>query len=1156
MMRCIAVLKTTRPNLCLAVLALAGTILAQSPNGTITGTISDTLGARVPNVEVVAKQTATGLTFRARSSEDGTYIIPAVPIGPVEIEATAEGFKHFRRTGLVLEVDQRMRLDIVLELGPVTESITVTAELPRVDTDDSTLGSIVEQERIEQLPLNGRHIFSLVQIVGGVQPVDRDMDGFAEITNQGFSQMRINGGPIYGNQIMLDGTSNTVPVHGEISVVPMVDSVKEFKVETNGLKAEYGQSSGGVINVVTKSGTNKITGSAYEFIRNDFFDARNFFAVDKDPVTGRYNPMLRYDQYGATLGGPVWIPKIYNGRRKTFFYFGYEQWWYKSGSLNRGTVPTDLERSGDFSRSLNGLGQYQPLYDPATTRVNPSGAGYVRDPIPGNLIPRQRWDPVSVKVLDFMPKPNVAPINPYTQTNNYLSLSPAPDRQGVTQVKIDHRFSPNDGAFVRYSRNRNHRSGGGYGLGPADPAQFSRNDERDNHNFVLSETHVFSTRLLNEFRANATRQHLDFSHLSANGDWPQKLGLPASLPQDLFPRFDISGLLSLGPGTNMLGTRAQHTIQFTDSLTIIRGKHQFKIGTDQRWPRLNWQKKEYCSGQYTFSATLTSNPQISAGTGIALASFLLGQVAGGQIQILPAYSFHSWINGSYVQDDWKVTPRMTLNLGLRYDYSSEPVERWNRFSNFDPYLLNPQTGLPGVLRYGGLEIPRHFVQPDGNNFGPRVGLAYALTKDLKTAVRGAFGILYMNDLSGNTSGDNSNSLGYSASTPFVAPGGGPYAAFQLSQGPPNIVQPQGPSGGPSAFRGLSVRFQDPNTRTPYQVQWNFTIDRALPGKWTVSASYTGNHGVKLFGANYDINSLDPQYFSSLGGALQNSVPNPFAGKLPGTSLNNATISRTQALKPLPDYLTVSTFANHGASSSYNALQVSVQRRYSSGASVLVSYTNSKLIDEVSSTGGVQSASVDEYRLGKFNRRLDRGVDRTDISQRMVISSLYELPFGRKSKTWPARFVRGWQVNSIATVQTGDPLEVRGANNFTGINFPDAIKDPTLHGDQRGVLQWFDTSAFRNPADWTIGNVPRSLPKTRGPGMFSANLSLFKTFRATERLRTEFRAEAFNALNHVNLLDPNGSFSPNRQGLSSNPSFGRITTASPARRLQFGLRISF
>jgi hypothetical protein len=1138
----------------LCVIAVAA-LWAQSPNGTVTGSITDPSGVPIAGVEVVVTQTGTGIQFLAVSSGDGTYVLPSVPIGSISLTASLQGFKKFIRRGMTLEVDQRMRIDIKMELGGLTESVTVTAEVPRVDTDDSTIGSIVEQERIEQLPLNGRHVFSLVQLVAGVQPLDRDADGFAEITNQGFSQMRINGGPVYGNQIMLDGGVNTVPVHGEISVVPSVDSIKEFKVETNGLKAEYGQSSGGVINVVTKSGTNRISGSAYEFIRNDFFDSRNFFAVDKDPVTGRYNPMLRFDQYGGTLSGPVFLPKVYNGKGKTFFFFAYEQWYYKSGSLNRGTVPTDLERNGDFSKSLTSLGQSQPLYDPATTRVNPNGSGYVRDPIPGNVIPKNRWDPVAVKVLDFMPKPNVTPINQFTNQNNFLSLSPAPDTQGTLQAKVDHRFSGKDSSFFRYSRNRNERDGGGYGLGPADPAQFSRIDFRDNHNLVFSETHVFSTRVLNEFRANVARQHLDFTHLSANGGWPAKLGL-TNVPQDLFPRFDVSGFLSLGPGTNMYGTRAQHTIQFTDSLTIIHGKHQLKIGMDQRWLRLNWQKKEYPGGQYGFSATLTSNPQVSAGTGFSMASFLLGQVASGQIQYLPSYSFHSWMNGSYFQDDWKLTPRLTLNLGIRYDLSGEPVERWNRFSNFNPFQINKQSGLPGVLQYGGVEIDRHFVNPDRNNWGPRVGAAYALTNDGKTAMRGAFGILYMNDLSGNTSGDNSNSLGFSASVPFVAPGGGPFPAFQLSGGPPALPTPQGAAGGPSAYRGLSVRFQDPNARTPYQVQWNFALDRALPGKWTMSLSYNGSHGVKLFGGNYDINAIDPQYYSQYGGLLQNSVSNPFAGQLPGTSLNNATVSRTQALKPLPDYIAVTTFANHGNNSIYHALQATAQRRYSAGFSLMMSYTKSKLIDEVSSSGGVQGTGVDDYRLGKYNRRLDRAVDRNDISQRMVISGLYELPFGKKSNALYARLIRGWQMNEIVTIQRGDPLEIRGANNLTGINYPDVLRNPTLTGDDRGVVKWFDTDAFRNPADWTVGNVGRSLPSTRGPGMFSTNLSLFKNFRVTERLKLEFRGELFNALNHTNLLNPSQTFQPNRQGVNTNALFGRITTASPPRRVQFGLRMSW
>ncbi|MGH7463505.1 MAG: TonB-dependent receptor domain-containing protein, partial [Longimicrobiales bacterium] len=334
---------------------------------------------------------------------------------------------------------------------------------------------------------------------------------------------------------------------------------------------------------------------------------------------------------------------------------------------------------------------------------NPEGAGYVRDPIPGNIVPRERWDPVAVKILEFMPKANVPPINPYTNTNNYLSLAAAPVLQGTSQIKVDHRFSLADSGFLRYSRNRNHRLGGGYGLGPADPHLFARDDQRDNHNLVISETHVFSTRVVNEFRANGTRQHLDFLHGSAGGNWPQKLGFPPAIPQDLFPRIEISGFLAMGATNPTYGKRAQHSIQITNSLSIIRGKHQIKLGTDHRWVRLNYNTRTNPSGLFSFSSSLTSDPQVSAGTGVGLASFLLGEVSGGEIQIRPAYSFHAWMNGSYVQDDWKVTPRLTLNLGLRYDYSSEPVERHNRYSNFDPFLMNPETGRAGVLQYAGVD---------------------------------------------------------------------------------------------------------------------------------------------------------------------------------------------------------------------------------------------------------------------------------------------------------------------------------------------------------------------------------------------------------------------------------------------------------------------
>ncbi len=1133
-------------------------MLAQSPKGTITGTISDASGARVPGVEVAAKHIATNLTYQGTSSSDGTFVIPSLPVGAFEVSATVAGFKTFQRTGIVLEVSQRLRLDIVLEIGTAAETVTVSGQVSRVSTEESTLGTVVERQRIEELPLNGRHVFNLVKLVAGVQPRSNSTDGFAEISNQAFSQIRFNGGPVYGNQFFLDGGSNTVPVHNEISVVPMVDSVEEFKVETNSLKAEYGQTSGGVINVVTKAGSNEFHGSAYEFFRNDALDARNAYATQRDPITGRIKPVLRYNQFGGTLGGPILIPKIYNGRNKTFFYFGYEQWRHRSATLRRSTVATPQQREGDFSNTRDGRGVLLPIFDPATTRANPNGAGFVRDLFPGNVVPRGRFDPLSVRVLAFMPAANQAPADPFTNSLNFLGLASSPSDQGVTNIRIDHRFTEKDSAFFRYSGTRNTRQDKGFGLGPADPN--ARNDQRDNHNFIVTETHVFSPTVINEFKGNVTRQNLPFLHPSFDQNWPEKLGYPSIIPQDQFPPVTISGLINIGSSGFSGGKRAQHSIQIADSLTWIKGRHQIKFGVDQRFLRLNWVNRLNPSGLFNFTAGLTNNPQVPAGTGFGLATFLLGEVSSGQVGIRPFFSFHNWSHGGYVQDDFKITPRLTLNLGLRYDLASGPVERHNKHSNFDPFLTNSETGLAGVLLYSGVTAPRHFVGRDYNNFGPRFGFAYDLTGDGKTAIRGGYGLVYLLSESTDTSGDGSNSLGFEVVTPFVPATSGPFKAFQFSVGPSAILQPLGAQGGPTAFRGLSVRYQDYNIRTPYLQQWNLTMQRQVVGNWVATVSYAGNRGVKIFGGDYDLNQMDPAFFS-LGLALQNQVPNPFFGQIRTGGISGATVPRSQLLRPYADYSGVTTLANHGASSIYHSLQVTVEKRYSSGLSVLTSYTNGKLINDSFSSAGSGGGGGD-FRLGRFNRRLERSIDQDDVSQRLVVSGVYELPFGKGKPFLSAAnsvtqaILGGWQVNGIATAQTGFPLRVRGANNFTGIAWPNVLENPSLPDGQRTASRWFNTDAFRNPPDFTIGNVSRTLPDTRGPGFFDVAFSGVKEFRIRERANLEFRGELFNALNRVNLNSPNTSFTPNRQGVNTNANFGRVTSALNARSIQLGLRLAF
>jgi hypothetical protein len=1143
-------------------------VTAQSPLGTITGTITDPQGAGVEGVEVLARNTGTNQTYRGSSTSDGTYVISSVAVGPYQLTVSHPGFKRFQRTSLVVEVAQRLRVDISLEIGQVTESVVVSAEVARVQTEDSGLGTVVEQRRIEQLPLNGRHVFNLVKVVAGVTPRFPSTDGFAEISNQNFSQIRINGGPAYGNQYFLDGVSNSAAVHNEISVVPMVDAVAEFRVETNALKAEFGQTSGGVVNAVTKSGTNEFHGSLHHFLRNDSLDARNAFATQPDPRTGRTKQVLRYNHFGGTVGGPVLIPNLYNGKNRTFFFAGYEQWrWRSTGAPRIGTVATALERSGDFSATRTPQGSLIPIFDPATTRPNPNGAGFVRDLLPGNIVPINRQDPLSRRVLPYMPLPNARPTDLNTNANNFVSLVGSLSDQGVTNLRLDHRFTDSDSMFFRYSSTRNTRADRGWGLGVADPA--ARNDQRDNHNAVLSYIKVLSPRLLNDFRFGATRQWLPFTHPSFDQDWPRQLAYPSIIPQDQFPPVTIGNLIGIGSASFSAGLRAQQIVQIADSLTLSRGAHNIKAGFDFRWWRLSFINRSQPSGSFNFNTDLTNNPLSPAGTGFGMATFLLGEVSSGTLGVRPFFQFRGNPFGTFLQDDWKVTRHLTLNLGVRYDTSFGGTELHNRGSNFDPFTVNPETNMLGAMTYAGVgSTPAAVVNRDTNNFGPRFGFAWDPRGNGRSAIRGGYGLIFSMVESGNLNPDNANALGFSVDTPFASAQPGIVSAFRFSAGPTALVQPLGAAGGPSAFRGLAVRAQDRNATTPYVQQWNVAIQQALGGGWVGTAVYAGNKGTKLFGANYNLNQLDPAFFS-LGLRLQDQVDNPYLGQIRTGPLSAARVQRQQLLLPYPDYGAVTTWANTGLSTSYHSLQLTVEKRYANGVSALFNYTKSKLISESQAIGGGgdAAAGVGDYRIGRFNRRIDRAIDADDVSQRFVASGLWELPFGRGQR-FGSNFTRlvdgvfgGWQLNGIWTLQTGTPLVVRGTNNFTGIAYPNIIGNPTLPASERTPARWFNTEAFGNPSDFTIGNAPRTLPATRGPGLNDVSFSLFKTFKFRERFRLEARWEMFNAINTVNYNLPNTSFQPNRPtagqaATNLNANFGRILSALEPRRMQAGLRLAF
>lgn len=1131
-------------------LALAPAARTQISTGTILGTVTDPAGAAVPNARVTVTNVDTNAAFNTTTNAEGFYTAPALTVGRYSVAVEHEGFKRAVRSGIVLQVDQRARVDVALEVGTVTQSLEVVGEAPLVDAASATVGKVVENRRIRDLPLNGRNTFALVLLTPGVR-------SNAGTTNNGFadrginlSNVSINGGPSALNNNMIDGGGNNHPYFSDISVNPAVDAVEEFKVQSNTMSSEFGFTAGGVVNVVTKSGTNAFHGTLYEFLRNDKFDARNTFAAGK--------PAFRYNQYGGSLGGPFTIPKVYQGRDRTFFFFNYEEWRFRRSSIPIISVPTAAQRNGDFSELRDTQGRQIPIYDPWSTRANPAGSGFIRDRFPNNVIPADRLDPVSRNMLQFYPLPNRAPTDPFTNANNFIAVNSEKREQQQYTARMDHRFSDNNSFFGRFMYYRWTSDGGAGGSDLPDPVTRNRYDNIEDRSLVLSDTHTFTPRLLNQVRLSLSRHYFPFLAAHYGQNWPQKLGLPANVPGTCLPRAD-NGLPAVRNCTS--GIRGSIVWELTEAATYIRGNHSMKFGTDLRILRGNNFQETQPSGRFQFPATLSGNPQSQAGTGSAFATFLTGAVGSATAGTYLGQAQHGYSTSFYFQDDWKISRRLTFNLGMRYDYQPWPVERHNGASNFNPYAVNPENGLLGRMEYAGIDYGRAVLKPDRNNFAPRVGMAYDIFGSGRTVLRAGYGIFYPSIFFFENFGSQD---GFAVTdTEFLPPGGNAnIPAFRFRDGFPGpLTPPQGSKLGPSAFLGANVSYDETDGRVPMSQQWNVSVQHQFGKGWLVDATYSANRGTKMIGAGYDLNELDPRYYS-LGLGLQERVPNPYAGRVPG-SLGAATITRAQSLRPYPYYNTVSVRNPHLGNSSYNSLLLSLEKRLSQGLALLASYTNAKLISDTIVTplrfGETEGLGVPGYQSGKYNRRAERSLDPTDVSQRFVLSAVYELPFG-PGKRWKSSsgavnaVFGGWQLNTITTMQTGIPLLIRGANNQLA-NRPDSTgRSAAL--DDGTAARWFDTTAFVNPPLYTFGNVGRTLPDVRTPGTVNIDLSIAKDTRLREGLRLQFRAEAFNAFNHVNLGAPNVTFVPGTDGFNRSGTFGVITSARDARIIQFGLKLIF
>jgi hypothetical protein len=1140
-------------TLVLVLLLLPAMILhAQQGTGAILGTVTDPSGAPIAGASVVVTNVGTNVSTKAVTDGRGVYSTPQLPVGSYSVKIEQPGFKSLLRSGIVLEVDQRAEVNLQLTVGAVQEKVEVTGDAPLVDTNDATVGQVIENRRVAELPLNGRNALALMYLSPDVK-AQAGTSGFAD-RGTALSDVSINGGPSSVNSFLLDGGNNNQAFLQDLNVNPTVDSIEEFKVQSGIMPAEYGFTLGGVVNIVTKSGTNDIHGSAYEFVRNNDFDARNTFATTITPY--------RYNQYGGAIGGPVWIPKVYNGRNKTFFFFNLEQWKYQYANSIITSVPTAAERAGNFSALFGSTGALIPIYDPLTTAVNPNGSGYIRSPFPGNIIPASELEPSPQKFLSFLPLPNRTPSNAFTQANNLIALAPAHLHMNQYMFKVDHHFSEKNYLFVRYFYYNEYNDNGGNDIYTS-PLFDYRYDSYTAKNAIIGDTHTFSPTLFNEFRLDLARNHFPFEAASYKSGIVATLGLPASIPDLELPSI-ASGAGLPGNADLSVGIRGQTTWQLADSLTWIRGAHTLKMGFDTRLQQANNYQPSGLSGAYSFSSSLTNNPQIPSGTGSSLATFLLGAVSSASIPTALGESETGHSVSLFVQDDYKATSRLTLNLGLRYDYQPWAVERNDGLSNFLPNVVDTVNGLPGAVLYAGKGFTG---SPLGgtrmNSFGPRAGMAWDIAGNSKTVFRAGYGIYYENvisrDLFGNTAGFASTTTTYNPPSANTN-----YPAFYLSQGLPTPpIQPLGSALGPAAFLGQGVSYDQSGAAVPRSQQWNASLQRQLPGQWVVELGYSGNHANHLVAGSYNLDQLNPAYFSK-GTALQNTVANPYAGVVPG-SLGSSTITLQQSLLAFPYYSSVTVRDPHLGDSVYHAGFLTAKKRFSNGLVLLASYTKAKLISDSivipDNFGSLLegNATVTSYQNGLYDRAAERSIDPTNVAQRVVVSGVYELPVGKGkllNLTNPVMngVFGGWQTEGILTAQSGLPLVVTGANN-------NAATRPNSTGQSAKLsnpteYEWFNTAVFVNPPSYTFGNLGRVLPDVSGPRLVNIDLSLIKNIQLRERFSLQLRAESFNMANHVNLGMPNTGFSAGANGLNSSSTFGTITSAAAARTYQFGAKIKF
>lgn len=1160
------------PLLLLAVagLTLSVSLPAQTATGSITGTVLDPGGRVIAGAHINLVNKDTNETRTAITNDRGFYSLTLLPPANYSLSVEAQGFGGFKQENIRLNVGDALTINASLQVGQVATQVTVTDLPSALQTETSSLGQVVPNKTIVDLPVNGRNSYSFAALVPGVLPsAGFTQTAFDEYNDQFIS---INGSRPNQNVFLLDGGANTQPALNGPGFYPSIDMVDQYKVQTNNYSAEFSNTSGGIINVITKSGTNQFHGSLYDFYRSTGLNANNFFAN----LAGLSRAPFRYNQFGGTIGGPIY-------RDKTFFFFSYEGLRWTQAVTTTATLPTVAERGGDFS------GVATPIYDPFSTVPDPLHPGqFTRTQFAGNKIPSNKIDTVANNLLAYIPPPNLP--GAAAGATNFISNSSSPINKDDYSIRIDHALTSASKLFGRYSISTTHQvrppvfgNSPNYRvsspiLGPDTLRQMQA---------TIGDTTVINPSTVLELNSSFVRFHLARTPPGLGFDNTQ-LGFPSyfsDLAKKTAPCFPTAIIGGLGTAESignvgwggLLGqlcwigilNDANQVYHEEANLTKVAGTHTLKMGGDLGIGMFTTGRFNNGAGFYIFGPDWTGgpNPFAAGNSGIGFASFLLGagdfgfNYTGGPNEI---NSFRYY--GGYFQDDWKVTPNLTLNLGIRYDYNTPWQERHNRITGWDPTSPSPLQ-VPGLHLVGGLNFPgvngvsRYHFNPDKRTgIQPRLGFAYAINST--TALRGGYGI-FMGPAVG--SGYNNNgvpSTGFIGSTPWVTTLDGVHPLNLLSNPyPQGFTYATGSSQGLATDIGQSVVGMARDRKTSYAQQWNLDLQHTFPRRVLVDVAYAGSHGVHLYG-DYNANQLPDQYLS-MGSALNDQVPNPFYGKITNGGLSGKTVARSQLLLPYPQFtgVTLGDGSYYGASS-YNSLQLKVERRFNNGFSILGSYTWSKLMDNVGATttgfpgGNFAGGNVQDWD----NLRAEWSLATFDTPNYLAINGIFDLPFGKGRKwanhnTFANYLIGGWQLNGIGTALSGTPQQVSVAAN-TLFNYGGTQranwngKNPSLHGKvSKRLNKYFDPSVFSAPAAFTYGNSPRTLGDLRAPGVARLDLSGVKNTQIVEGWTLQFRAEAFNIFNHPQFGPPDTTLGDGRTGSIS-------FQANDPRELQFALKLLF